>query len=97
MDKNYYHSEICIIFSYKNAMPLEKNAFGSWGIYGEEPNLTIRGVWFWKGLDILPAIKELDSYEYNEYIKLDIVNNADHRKLLKDHWLNMVDDDKADE
>jgi hypothetical protein len=48
---------------------IRKYSFGSHGIYGEEPNLVIRGIWFWRGLDVLPAVKDLDSYDYHEWIK----------------------------
>jgi len=51
-------------------------------VYGEEPNLEIRGVWLWRGTEIPNEIKELDSFEYHTWDRLD-VNNAEHKKLIE--------------
>jgi len=51
-----------------------KYSFGVHGVYGEEPNLEIRGLWVWRGTEAPLEIKELDSYEYHTWDKLDMSN-----------------------
>lgn len=65
-----------------------KYAFGVHGVYGEEPNLEIRGVWLWRGVGIPQEIRDLDSYDYHTWRQLDSANEAD-RKLLGEYWTGL--------
>eukprot|EP01016_Furgasonia_blochmanni_P047220 TRINITY_DN691_c0_g1_i8.p1 TRINITY_DN691_c0_g1~~TRINITY_DN691_c0_g1_i8.p1 ORF type:complete len:492 (-),score=241.76 TRINITY_DN691_c0_g1_i8:175-1557(-) len=65
-----------------------KYAFGVHGVYGEEPNLEIRGVWLWRGQGIPQEIKDLDSYDYHTWRQLDSNNEAD-KKLLGEYWTGL--------
>jgi len=51
---------------------IAKNCFGYHGIYGDEPNLEIRGVWMIRGLELFDEIKEHDMYDYYAWEKLDV-------------------------
>lgn len=64
-----------------------KHAFGSLGVYGDEPELDIYGVWLWKGVDILAPLKEHQQYDVFKYAKLDTTKEED-RKLVEDYWTN---------
>ena len=44
-----------------------KYCFGVWGVYGEEPNLEIKGLFMWRGVDIPNEMKEHDSFEYHKF------------------------------
>jgi len=67
-----------------------KYAFGVHGVYGEEPNLEIRGVWVWRGEGIANEIKELDSYEYHTWTKLDPSKHED-RKKVTEYWTGLAE------
>ena len=62
------------------------------GVYGEEPNLEIRGVWLWRGTEIPQEIKELDSFDYHTWEKLDISKPED-RKIVEEYWNGLNDDE----
>lgn len=68
-----------------------KYAFGVHGIYGDEPNLEIRGVWLWRGNGIPSEISELPNYEYHQWKRLDASNEND-RKLLEEYWCGLEED-----
>jgi len=72
-----------------------KYAFGVHGVYGEEPNLEIQGVWVWRGEGIPAEIKELDSYEYHNWTKLDPSKEED-RKKVSEYWTHLNEDEIAD-
>lgn len=40
-----------------------KYAFGTWSVYGDEPNLDIHGVFMWRGTEIPFEMKDHPSYE----------------------------------
>jgi len=44
-----------------------KYAFAVHGVYGEEPQLEIRGAWLWRGNEIPNEIKELDTFEFHTF------------------------------
>lgn len=69
-----------------------KYAFGVHGVYGEEPNLEIRGVWVWRGVGLPHEITDLDSYEYHKFTKLDLANEADKTKV-NSFWTGMNEDE----
>jgi len=58
-----------------------KYSFGTWGVYGDEPNLEIRGLFLWRGLEEPAEIKEHVSYEYHKFTKLEF-NDAKTRDLV---------------
>jgi len=73
-----------------------KYAFAVHGVYGDEPSLEIRGVWVWRGTELPAEIKDLDSFEYHTFTKLD-PNNEEHKKKVKEYWTALnEDEDKAD-
>jgi len=73
-----------------------KHALGIIGVYGDEPNLDIRGVWMWRGTDVNPYMKEHPQFEYYECKKLD-VNNAEDKALITEYWTKLeADVDKVE-
>jgi elongation factor 1-gamma len=70
----------------QRAEPMGKHSYGVHMIYGEEPDLNIKGVWMWRGHDIPKLMKEHAQFEYYETKKLDIDNEAD-RQYIKEMWL----------
>jgi len=75
--------------------PFRKYTFSVHGVYGEEGNYEIRGVWMWRGLDVPQEIKEHDNYEYMTIKKLDVNNPAD-KALVEEYWLNLKPDTTVD-
>jgi len=65
-----------------------KYTFSSWGVYGEEGNYEVRGVWLWRGTDIPNEVKEHDNFEYTTIKRLDPSKEND-RKTIEDYWLNI--------
>lgn len=72
----------------RNIEDFRKYAFGVLGVYGDEGDLVIQGVWLWRGTEIPEEWKEHNSYEYFRFKKLDHTNEED-RKLLEDYWCNL--------
>jgi len=68
-----------------------KYAFAVHGVYGEEPTLEIRGVWLWRGTEIPKEVKELDTYEYHKFTKLDHTNEKDKKKV-NEFWNGLTED-----
>jgi len=68
-----------------------KYAFGVHGVYGDEPSLEIRGVWMWRGDGIAGEVKDLDSFEYHKFTRLDFNSEADKKKL-SEFWLGLNED-----
>lgn len=62
-----------------------KYSFGVHMIYGEEPNLDIKGIWMWRGQEIPQQLKDHAQFEYYNTKKLDIDNETD-RAYIKDMW-----------
>jgi len=54
-------------------------------VLGEEPELTIQGVWLFRGKGIPDRMLEHPQFEYYTKRELD-VSNADDRKLISDFW-----------
>lgn len=69
-----------------------KYAFGVHGVYGEEPNLEVRGMWLWRGTDIPAEVKELDSYEYHTWNKID-TSQPENKSLVEQFWCGLSDDE----
>ncbi|KRX11205.1 Translation elongation factor EF1B, gamma chain, conserved [Pseudocohnilembus persalinus] len=68
-----------------------KHVFGTFGIYGEEGNYEIEGVWVWRGTQIPQLLKDQPNFEYHKWNKLDHTKPED-RALLEEFWLNMEED-----
>ena len=60
-------------------------AFGVHGVYGNEGDYKVRGLWLWRGNEIPNEIKENDYYTYMTITKLNSDNNDD-RKLVNEYW-----------
>lgn len=48
-----------------------KYCFAIHGVYGEEPNLEIRGAWIWRSNEIPKMLKEHPSLEFHKLNKID--------------------------
>lgn len=70
----------------------KKFAFAIHGIYGEEPNLEIRGAWMWRGTDVAPYMLDHPTYEFLKVTKLDH-NNAEDRARFVEYWVNQTEDE----
>ena len=57
-----------------------KYAFGTWGVYGEEPTLQIKGtssnlgLFMWRGLEQPSEITDHASYDYHKFTKLEFTD-----------------------
>lgn len=65
-----------------------KYCLGVHGVYGEEPELEIRGIWLWKGVEILEPLKEHTQFDIYFYTKLD-VNKAEDKALITEYWTKL--------
>jgi elongation factor 1-gamma len=63
---------------------LRKYGFGSVLIFGEEPKLSISGVWLFRGKEIPEEMKVCDDSELYNWSKLDHTN-ADEKKKIEDY------------
>jgi elongation factor 1-gamma len=62
-----------------------KYAYGTHMIYGDEPNLELKGVWMWRGLEIPQEMIDHPQFEFYVTKKLDI-DNLEDRAYIKDMW-----------
>lgn len=69
----------------ERAEACRKDSFGVHCVIGDEPNLEIEGVWMWRGLDVMPSMKDHVSFEYYQAKKLDITKSEDV-KIIQDFW-----------
>lgn len=65
-----------------------KYSLGVHGVFGQEPELDIRGVWLWRGPDMLEPLKEHQQFEVYKYSKLD-PKNPEHKALIHEYWTNL--------
>jgi len=72
-----------------------KYTFSVHGVYGEEGNYEIRGVWMWRGLEVPEEMKAHDSFPYMTVKQLDPKSEND-RKLIESYWLNLNAGDLVD-
>lgn len=61
-------------------------------MYGDEPNLEIRGAWLWRGTEVPQEMKDHPSFELHKFNRLDPAIEAD-RKLYEEYWLNQTEDE----
>lgn len=97
-----YEGEGTIVYQFNNMKngfiqrceAARKKAFGTYSIYGDEPNLEISGVWLFDSADVPAEMHENPSFEYHDKRKLDLTN-ADDLQLLRDNWTKIVDDESV--
>jgi len=75
--------------------PFRKYTFSAHGVYGEEGNYEIRGVWMWRGTEHPTEIKEHDNYEFTTIRRLDHTKEEE-RKLIEDYWLHIKEGEVVD-
>ena len=65
-----------------------KYTFARMGVFGEEPNLEIKGVWLMRGKDEIPdgLRKEHPQFEYYKTRKMDPRNNKDDDLLVRTYF-----------
>lgn len=71
-----------------NDLNLGRNLIAVHGIYGDEPELKIRGMWFWKSKDFYEAFKDHPGCEYVKWTKLD-PSKPEDVKRLEEYWSNI--------
>ena len=74
----------------------KKYSFGVHGIYGNNNEFKVKGLWMWRGEDIPEEIKENEYFNYLSIKKLDCKNDKD-RKLVEEYWTKCNKGDKVDE
>lgn len=72
-----------------------KYNFGVWGVYGDEPNLDIKGLFMWRGTEKPFEITDHPSYEYHFFEKLDW-KDPKSQKLVEDYWGSLNEGDVVD-
>ena len=65
-----------------------KYSLGVHGVYGDEPNLEVRGVWMWKGVDILEPLKEHQQFDVYKYTKLN-PKKAEDWAIISEYWTKL--------
>ena len=73
----------------------KKYAFGIHGVYGNEGDYKVRGVWLWRGNEIPKEIKENDYFKYMKIKNLKSDNNNDKR-LINDYWTKINKGNKVE-
>jgi len=87
-----YDNELAVPFMASNLIggffqrleKLHKYAFGSMVIFGEEPKLSISGVWVFRGKEVPAIMKECDDYVHYDWTEADL-NEPKQKKLFEDY------------
>ena len=74
----------------------KKYSFGIHGVYGNNNEFKVKGLWMWRGEDIPEEIKENEYFNYLSIKKLDCKNDKD-KKLVEEYWTKCNKGDKVDE
>lgn len=74
--------------------PARKKAFGTYSIYGDEPNLEISGVWLFQGATIPNEMNENPAFEYHDLKKLDISKPED-LEIVRQYWTRVTEDESV--
>jgi len=69
----------------------KKYAFSRHATVGDEGNYDIEGVWLFRGHIIPQEMHDHPQFEYYQHRKMDVVNNAEDQKLLREFWGGAVD------
>ena len=70
-------------------------AFGVHGVYKNEGDYKVRGVWLWRGKEIPKEIKENDYFKFLTITNLNSDNDND-RQLVNDYWTKSNKGNKVD-
>jgi elongation factor 1-gamma len=67
---------------------VSKYSFARHGVFGQEPNLEIMGVWLCRGPKEIPdgLLKEHPQFEYYKYRQLDPRNKPEDDKMIRDYF-----------
>lgn len=65
-----------------------KHVFSNLGIYGDEGNYEIKGVWFWRGKGVPFFMDEHPTFEFYDKRELDPSKEED-RKVIESYWLTV--------
>ena len=73
---------------------VNKISFARHGVFGEEPNLEIKGVWLCRGPKEVPdgLVKDHPQFEYYKYRQLDPRNKKEDDKLIREYFGGNVDE-----
>jgi elongation factor 1-gamma len=74
----------------------KRYSFGVHGVYGNNNEFKVKGLWMWRGEDIPEEIKENEYFNYLSIKKLDCKNEKD-KKLVEEYWTKCNKGDKVDE
>ena len=74
----------------------KRYSFGVHGVYGNNNEFKVKGLWMWRGEDIPEEIKENEYFNYLSIKKLDCKNGKD-KKLVEEYWIKCNKGDKVDE
>ena len=74
----------------------KRYSFGVHGVYGNNNEFKVKGLWMWRGEDIPEEIKENEYFNYLNIKKLDCKNEKD-KKLVEEYWTKCNKGDKVDE
>ena len=74
----------------------KRYSFGIHGVYGNNNEFKVKGLWMWRGEDIPEEIKENEYFNYLNIKKLDCKNDKD-KKLVEEYWTKCNKGDKVDE
>jgi len=88
-----YNDELTKVFMTSNLIggffqrleKLHKYAFGSMIIFGDEPQLSVAGVWLFRGLEIPEDMKACDDTEHYTWKRVD-TNSEAEKKLVEDYF-----------
>ena len=76
--------------------PFRKHMFGTLGVFGEEENYDIKGLFLWRGKGIPKFLEEEHpQFEYYERVELDPSKDSD-RKTIDEYWLRINPGDEVD-
>ena len=65
---------------------MRKHSLCVLGVYGDEPNLEIMGVFFWRGANVIEPMLDHPQFEYFTQRKLDIKGSPADRKIVEQFW-----------
>lgn len=72
----------------------KRYSFGVHGVYGNNNEFKVKGLWMWRGEDIPEEIKENEYFNYLSIKKLDCKNDKD-KKLVEEYWTKCNKGDKV--
>lgn len=62
-----------------------KFVLGVQGVFGQEPDLHVRGVWLWRGTAMLPPLQDHEQFDVYKFRQLDPLSPPD-RALIEHYW-----------